>query len=150
MEEMAMSEVTDVARVGVDTFGAADWDRFRGVVAPGAVYEEYATGRRVEGVDAIIEVNKGWKQGFPDASGTITNSLESGNTAVLEITWQGTQSGEMVTPTGQTLPPSGKPVTVKAVQLVTVEGGKVTEIRQYFDLMGLLAQIGAVPAPTSA
>ena len=144
-----MSDVIDVARVGVDVFGSADWDRYRSILAPGAVYQEYATGRRVEGVDAIIEVNQGWKQGFPDASGEVTNALASGNTAVLEITWQGTQTGELVTPTGQTLPPSGKHATVKAVQLVTVEGGKVTETRHYFDLMGLLAQIGAVPASAS-
>lgn len=144
-----MSDVIDVARVSVDVFERDEWDRLRAALAPGSVYQEFATGRRVEGADAIIEVNQGWKQAFPDASGTVTNAVASGNTATLEITWQGTQTGELMTPTGQTLPPSGKKATVQAVEVVTVEGGKVTETKHYFDLMTILAQIGAMPAPAS-
>jgi ketosteroid isomerase-like protein len=56
----------------------------------------------------------------------------------------------MMTPTGQTLPPSGKAVKIRAAQCVIVEDGRITETRHYFDLMTLLSQIGALPAPASA
>lgn len=145
-----MSEIIDVARVAVDAQGSADWERFRNSLAPDSVYDEYATGRRVQGADAVVDIFREWKQAFPDVFGTVTNALESGDTAILEVTWQGTQTGELIAPTGQTIPPSGKRASVKAVEVVTVEGGKVTENRHYFDLMGLLAQIDAIPSPASA
>ena len=37
-------------------------------------------------------------------------------------------------------------MTVKAVQVVRVEDGKAREIRHYFDLMGLMVQLGVLPA----
>ena len=62
---------------------------------------------------------------------------------MLEITWEGTQTGAMVSP-GGTIPPSGKKVTLQAAQVVTVEGGKVKETRHYFDMAGMLEQMGAM------
>ena len=145
-----MSDVIDIARKTVDAFSSDDWDAYRAALAPGSVYHEFCTGRRVEGPDAVVEASRSWKQAFPDGSGTVTNALAMGNTAVLEVTWRGTQTEAMVTPTGQTLPPSGKYAEVAAVQVITVEDGKITENRHYFDLMTILAQIGALPAPASA
>lgn len=145
-----MRDAIDAARASVDAFSRDDWEAFRAGLADDAVYDELGTGRRIEGSDAIVEVYRAWKQAFPDGTGTVTNALASGNTAVLEIMWQGTHSGELATPTGQTLPASGKAWKVPAVEVVNVEGGKLTECRHYFDLMTLLSQIGAVPAPESA
>ena len=54
----------------------------------------------------------------------------------------------MVTPMG-TIPPSGRKVEVPAVQVINVSGDKITQVRHYFDLLGLLQQIGAVPSAAS-
>jgi len=40
----------------------ADWERFRGLLAPDAVYAETGTGRRVEGADAYVALVQGWKR----------------------------------------------------------------------------------------
>jgi steroid delta-isomerase-like uncharacterized protein len=141
---MAENEAIRVAREGIDGFSAGDWERQRALSAPDAVYYEPATGRRVEGVEEFIRVGQAWKAAFPDARGTVTNALASGGTAVLEITWEGTQTGDLETP-GGTIPATGRRVTLPAVQVVVVSGGKVRETRHYFDLMGMLQQLGAVP-----
>ena len=86
VEEEAMASPIEVAKLGVETFNSDDWDGQRAALAPGAVYEEFATGRRVEGADAIIEANRGWKQALPDARGTIRNAVASGSTVTLKIT----------------------------------------------------------------
>lgn len=143
-----MGDVVAIARENIDAYNAADWERYRALLAPGAIYEELATQRRL-GVDAAIEASKGWKRTFPDSKGTITKSFGSGDHAVLEITWNGTQTGALSGPLG-TIPATGKPVEVKAVQIVRVQGDKIAEVRHYFDLMGLLAQLGAVPTPAGA
>jgi steroid delta-isomerase-like uncharacterized protein len=143
-----MADAIAIARENIDAFNAADWGRFKSTLAADSIYEELATQRRV-GVDGAVEASQGWKRAFPDSKGTITKSFASGDDVVLEITWNGTQTGELRGPLG-TIPPTGKRVEVKAVQVVKVRGDKIAETRHYFDLMGLLQQVGAVPTPAGA
>jgi steroid delta-isomerase-like uncharacterized protein len=113
-----------------------------------SVYE-LATQRRVQGPDAIVELSKGWRQAFPDAKGTITKAVESGDTVVLEIIWEGTHNGELKSAMGA-IPATYKRVKIPAVEVVTFKGDKIAETKHYFDLMTMLAQIGALPAPATA
>jgi steroid delta-isomerase-like uncharacterized protein len=145
---MAEQEAIQVARRGVEAFNAGDWGALSADLTNSSVYDEPATGRRLTGISGIMEANKGWKSAFPDAKGTITSSIASGNTAVLEITWQGTHSGNLLTPTGS-IPATGRRVTIRAVQVVEVENGKAKANRHYFDLAGMMAQLG-VGAPATA
>ena len=142
-------DVLRVARENIDAFSSGDRDRFRATLAADAVYDELATGRRVQGADKVTEVSFSWRQAFPDARGTITNALASGETAVLEILWEGTQTGALATPGGE-LPASGRRVRIPAVQVIRVSGGKLQEGRHYFDMLGMLQQLGAVPGPSQA
>ena len=135
-------DAVKLAREGVDAFTAGDWERFKAPLSPNSVYEEPATQRRIKGADEITQAVQGWKKAFPDAKGTVKNAVASGDTVTLEITWEGTQSGPLESPEG-TIPASGKRVAVEAVQVVRVENDKVTETRHFFDMLGLLRQIGA-------
>jgi steroid delta-isomerase-like uncharacterized protein len=115
-----------------------------GRLAADARYHEFATQRKVEGREKIVELFKGWKTAFPDAAGTVTSAVGSGDTAALEVTWKGTHTGPLETAEG-TIPASGKRQETPAAIVFTFEGGKIKESRQYFDLMTLLKQIGAQP-----
>jgi steroid delta-isomerase-like uncharacterized protein len=137
------------ARANVESFSAKDWERFRACMTPDGVYDEKGTGRRIQGVDNTIEALQGWTRAFPDSRGTITSVVASGDTVVLEITWEGTQTGPLMTTAG-TLPASGKRVVVPAVEVLQMKGGKIAENRHYFDLMSLLQEVGAVPAAPAA
>ena len=83
---------------------------------------------------------------MPDVKGTVTNAFASGNNAVLEVTWEGTQTGPMDGP-GGTLPPSGKRQTTRAAWVFEFDGDKIKESRQYFDMLSFMQQIGAMPRP---
>jgi steroid delta-isomerase-like uncharacterized protein len=132
----------DVAREQVEAFNAGDWERFRATLTDDSMYDELATQRHLEGQEAILDANRGWKDAFPDARGTVERAIESDGTATLEITWEGTQNGALHMPTGD-LPPSGRHVVVKAVEVFDIEGGKIRESHHYFDMMGMLQQLGA-------
>jgi steroid delta-isomerase-like uncharacterized protein len=123
---MAEQDPIRIARQSVDTFSHGDWAGFRAILAPEAVYVEPATGRRVQGADQIVAVSQGWHRAFPDATGTISTAVASGGTVTLEITWEGTQTGELAGP-GGVIPATGKRVRLPAVQVLTVVGGKITE-----------------------
>jgi steroid delta-isomerase-like uncharacterized protein len=102
-----------------------------------------ATGRRVEGKEDIVEVNRSMKPAFPDARGTITKVSASGDTVTVEVTWEGTQSGPMEGPQGE-MPPSNRHAVVRAVQILEFSDGRIKENRHYFDMLGMLQQLGAI------
>jgi steroid delta-isomerase-like uncharacterized protein len=143
-------ESISAARAFTERYNAGDWDGMRDVIAPDAVYDEVGTGRRIEGADAILEVNKAWKAALPDSQGTIEDALSCDDRVVLRITWRGTQSGPLPLPTGGEIPPSNRQINVPACQIVRVADGKVVEAIHYFDMLTLLEQIGAMEALAQA
>jgi steroid delta-isomerase-like uncharacterized protein len=133
----------DAAQGFMQAFNAADWNRFGTLLTPDCLYDEVGTGRRAEGEQEITEVFKGWKRAMPDAEGTVTSAVDSGDTAVLEVTWNGTFTGPWGTPEGDA-EPTGKHQTTRACIVFTFEGDTIKESRQYFDSMSLMKQLGMV------
>ena len=144
-----MADKIQLAKQNVEAFGEGDWASFKAPLSADSVYEELATQRRVQGPDAIVELSKGWREAFPDAKGTITKAVESGDTVVLEIIWEGTHTGELKSAMGP-IPATYKKVKIPAVEVVTFKTDKIAETKHYFDLMTLLGQIGALPTPAAA
>jgi steroid delta-isomerase-like uncharacterized protein len=128
----------------VDAFNIGDWEQVRAGLSADSRYDELGTQRMIEGPDKIVELFKAWKTAFPDAVGTVTSAVASGNKAALEVTWKGTHNGPLATAEG-TIPASGKLQETPAAFFFTFEGDKVKESRHYFDSMTLLKQIGAQP-----
>src|SRR5713226_6123087 len=141
---LSTDEIFKLARKQVDAFNTGDWEQMRAMLASDSHYDELGTQRKIEGSEKIVELFKGWKTAFPDAVGTVTSSVASGNTAALEVTWKGTHTGPLETAEG-TIPASGKRQETPAAIVFTFEGGEIKESRQYLDLMTLLKQIGAQP-----
>ncbi len=133
-----------IARENIDAGNAQDWPRFKATLADGVVYDEVGTGRKIKGADQWVEAYQGWFQAFPDVKGNITSSFASGDTAIVELTWDGTQTGPLVGPAG-TIPPSGKRQKTRATLVLTIDDGKIKEAHHYFDMLSLLQQIGAIP-----
>ena len=132
----------DLIKRSLDTFAASDWDGFKACFAPNAVYEEYATRRRVTGADEIVALDKGWKAAFPDSAATVKSSYTAGDTEIVEVEWQGTNTGALETAAG-TLPATNKRVKVGAVLVNKISDDKIVELHHYFDMLGLLQQLGA-------
>jgi steroid delta-isomerase-like uncharacterized protein len=105
------------------------------------VYDEVATGRKVEGADAAITLWQGWAQAFPDSKATFHGALPSGNSVVLELTWKGTHKGPLQTPKGS-IPATGKSIEIRACIVGELAGDKVKLQRQYFDMATLFQQLG--------
>ena len=140
-EVQTADKMVKIAREQLDAFNSGDWERMRARLASDSRYDELGTERKVDGPEKIIEVYKGWKQAFPDAAGTVTSAFASGDTAVLEVTWNGTHTGPLTTAQG-TIPASGKSQKVPAAIFYTFDGDTIKESRHYFDTMTLLKQIG--------
>src|SRR5207249_2548923 len=130
-EALTAEQMVKIAREQVDAFNSGDWERLEAGLAADASYHELATQRKVDGPERIVELFKGWKTAFPDAAGTVTSAVASGSTAVLEVTWKGTQTGPLETAEG-TIPASGMRQETPAAFFFAFQGSKIKESRQYF------------------
>jgi len=99
-------------------------------------------------IPGIAHTREGLKQfmgvylrAFPDARITIEDQLTDGDRVVTRWTGYGTQTGEFMD-----MPPSGRKVAVPGVQIDRFAGGKIVEEWTLFDQLGMLQQLGAMPA----
>jgi steroid delta-isomerase-like uncharacterized protein len=141
-DAVTTEEIVELALKQVAAFNSGDWEQLGAGLASDCHYDEFGTQRKIDGPEKIVELFKAWKTAFPDAVGTVTNRIASGNKAALELTWKGTHTGPLATAEG-TIPASGKVQETPAAFFFTFEGDKVKESRHYFDAMTLLKQIGA-------
>ena len=141
MSPQTTLSTVDAAKASVQAYNDKNWDRVKETVTPTVVYDEVATNRRVTGSNEVIETWKGWAAALPDSKATFEREVVSGDSVILELTWRGTHTGPLQTPAGD-IAPTGRPIEIRAVQVVDVEDGKAKSIRQYFDMATLLQQIG--------
>jgi predicted ester cyclase len=84
------------------------------------------------------------------ATGTEGVIFEQGDTIATEFTWAGTNTGPLVLPDGTELPPTGKRVQTKGMELVRISDGKIATHHEYWDNMALAGQLGLLPGGTTA
>ena len=135
-------QLIDAAKAPILAYNEKKWDGVRASVAPDFVYDEIGTRRKVQGVDQVIALWQGWAKTFPDSRATIHSALASGNTVVVELTWQGTHNGPLETPNGP-IAATGKRIEIRACQVTDMAGEKPKVQRHYFDMATLLQQLGA-------
>jgi steroid delta-isomerase-like uncharacterized protein len=140
---MAEQSLVDIAKAPIIAYNDKNWDAVEAAVAPGFIYDEVGTQRKIQGINDVLAAWRGWATAIPDSKATFDNASTSGNTVILEVTWRGTQTGPLQTPTGQ-IQPSGKKIELRACQVIEVANGKVQVMRHYYDMVTMLQQLGAL------
>lgn len=74
--------------------------------------------------------------------GTIEDQIAEGDKVVSRLTIRGTHKGEFMG-----IPPSGRQFTVELIDIHRISGGKVVERWGIFDQLGMMQQLGVIPAP---
>lgn len=83
---------------------------------------------------------------FPDVHHEIVEMIAEGEDKVADrFNITGTHEGEF-----QGIPPTGKKTSFGGMQFCTIINGKITEIWANVDMMGLMQQIGAIPARSAS
>ncbi len=98
-----------------------------------------------EGPEGIKQFIKDFKSAYPDGSVTIDQQLAEGDLVSSRWTGRGTHKGELMG-----VAPTGKQVTVTGITISRLRGGKVVEEWTNWDTLGMLQQLGAVPAMAGA
>ena len=102
-----------------------------------------------EGAPGMPKDREGFKQSipvirsaFPDFKATIDDIVAEGDKVVVRQTWSGTHKGEFMG-----VPPTGKSVSFGVIDILRIDGGKFVEHWGQMDSMGMMQQLGAMPAP---
>jgi predicted ester cyclase len=78
---------------------------------------------------------------FPDLHVTIEDMIAEGDKVVVRMTMHGTQQGAL-----GSIPPTRKQVALSTIDIVRIAGGQIAEEWGIDDRLGLLQQLGLVPA----
>ena len=101
---------------------------------------------RTEGREAIRAKMGQEYSAFSDITFTTSLLIEQGDTVVAEWTSRSTHTGPFAMPEGSELAPTGKAVEHAGVTIVKVRDGKIASMRDYFDLMTVMSQLGLLPS----
>ena len=87
----------------------------------------------------------GFRRAFPDFRATILDQIAEGDKVVTRKVFHGTHEGELMG-----IPPTGREVEIQVIDIVRLADGRIVEHRNVVDRLGLLQQLGALPAPAGA
>lgn len=96
----------------------------------------------VRGRDHIAEYWSQFVDAFPDSHYEHVGRYEAGGTAIDEGYYTGTHLAPMTTPSGETVPATGRRVRLRSCDVATVADGRIVEHHLYFDQADLLDQLG--------
>ena len=129
-------------RVADDIVNPGNVDAVDEIYAPDYVLHDPSSPEDVHGVEGAREFYETVFNAFPDTEISIEELIAEGDKVVTRWTSRGTHQGEFMG-----LPPSGKRVEVAGVTISRIEGGKIVEDWEFTDALGLMQQLGAIPAP---
>jgi steroid delta-isomerase-like uncharacterized protein len=96
----------------------------------------------IEGLEAFRQFGSLYFSAFPDLQITPEELIAEGDKVTMRYGWSGTQQGELMG-----IPATGKQVRASGISILRIANGKIAEQWDSFDNLGLLQQLGVVPAP---
>ncbi len=110
------------------------------LVSTDYVYREPTVGEK-RGRAGFQELVSLYRTAFPDLKMTIEDQLSEGDKVATRWNTTGTHRGELFG-----IAPTGKQVRVQGIVVTRIAKGKVVEDAESYDALGMLRQLGVVPA----
>ena len=114
------------------------------IIHPGFVDHTNPPGMQ-HGLDGHTAIVRLFRAAFPDQWWHIEDLIAEGDRVVARTTMTGTQTGEFFG-----IPPTGRPVRVTGVHVMRIADDKIAEHWGNNDDLGLMRQLGVIPAPGEA
>lgn len=119
-------------------------DRLRGPLVPELVSADYRAdivGFPPMDADGHGHFGRAFYDAFPDIYHTIDEVVTAEPHVAVRFTLRGTHRGAFLG-----VPPTDRAIEVHCSAFLTVTDGRVSHLRAQFDQLGLLRQLGALPA----
>lgn len=131
-----------IQRFVEEAFNRGNLDVVDEIYAP--VYVAHTAGfhEQTPGPEGVKEFVGLYRRAFPDLHTTIEDIVTEGDRVAYRWTAVGTHQGELLG-----VPPSSHRMELTGITIERIEDGKIVETWNNFDQLGMMRQIGAMPAP---
>jgi steroid delta-isomerase-like uncharacterized protein len=137
---MGLDDAKAIVQSWVGAFNRQDLDAAYDLLAADYVRHD-ANLPDVVGPEAEIQFIRGALTGFPDLQFSVQQLVAENNVVVARLKGRGTHRGEFLG-----VPPTGRQVSLVSMESFRVADGMLVEQWVVMDVLGLLQQLGAVPA----
>ena len=115
------------------------------LVAPEFVNYDAALPEPTRGIEAAKSSIGGYRDAFPDLRMTVEQQIAEGEYVTTRWTGRGTHEGDLFG-----MSATGKQATVTGITIDRIVDGRIVESRTNWDTLGLMQQLGVVPALATA
>jgi steroid delta-isomerase-like uncharacterized protein len=116
------------------------------LVAPGCITHDPAgPGGELKGPEGIRQLVSMYRTAFPDTEFELGELIAEGDTTAVRISASGTHKGALMG-----IAPTGKRVSISGILMTRFRDGKQIESWSSYDQLGMLQQLGVVPALQAA
>jgi steroid delta-isomerase-like uncharacterized protein len=126
----------------VEFINSADEQLAGQVIASDAVFHAPTHAEPLRGPAGYLELLAILRNGFPDIHWTMEETIIEGNRVAARFTMRGTHRGDFIG-----IPPTGNEISVQALNFYHLADGQIVGEQGQPDLLGIMQQIGALPAP---
>jgi steroid delta-isomerase-like uncharacterized protein len=129
-------------RADEELFNRGNLDVADELFAVDYVYHDPTGGEDWRGPEGVKRYVSMFRTAFPDLHLTIEDQIAEGDKVAYRWTARGTHQGELMG-----IAPTGNRVTVTGIAIARLADGKIEEMWESSDALGLMRQLGVVPSP---
>jgi steroid delta-isomerase-like uncharacterized protein len=128
-----------------EAFNSGKLDVVDDLVAPEFVNHDAALPEPTVGIEAAKASINGYREAFPDLRLTVEQQLAEGELVTTRWSARGTHQGELMG-----MAATGKQATVTGITIDRIVEGRLVESWTSWDTLGLMQQLGVIPALATA
>jgi len=143
--ETPTTDAREIVRLVLEEPWKGNWDVIESFVSPDYLGHDPAEDEPVRGPAGVRARIERYLTAFPDGGLSVDDQLADGDRVATRWTARGIQTGEIAG-----VAATGREITVSGVTVSRLEGDLVVEDWTSWDTLGMLVQLGAVPAHAEA
>jgi steroid delta-isomerase-like uncharacterized protein len=128
-----------------DAFSAGRYDVIDEVVAPNFVIHDPSVTEEMRGPNGIRQLIETYRSAFPDLQAKVEEQIAEGDRVATRWSAHGTHRGPLLG-----IDATGKEASVTGITIDRIQNGRIVESWSNWDTLGLLQQLGVVPALAQA
>lgn len=129
-----------------DAWNSRDLDVFAEVIAPDCIdHDPQNPFADIHGPESLQRLARMYIAAFSDQRFLVNEQIAEGDLVTTRWTGTGTNDGEMMG-----MPPTGKSAVVQGITINRFRDGKIVDSWGCWDTLGMMQQLGIVPAAHSA
>ena len=129
-------------RADEELFNRGNLDVADELFAPNFVHHDPVSGEDWHGPESVKQYAAMMSAAFPDLYYIVEDQIAEGDKVATRYRAGGTHQGELMG-----IAPTGNRVEITGISIMRLDGGKIEEIWENLDALGMMQQLGVIPPP---